>query len=316
MKGLWKGFWDKVKDIRARWEYGVAGLFSDDPVSEEFFGKLEEHLLAGDVGVELTENLLEDLRGYAKREKVPRASDLRAHFAQELRDTLLRVPGMGVPLSFPDTLGVILLVGVNGSGKTTTAAKLAARFRREGRSVFLAAADTFRAAAIDQLRIWGERTGTRVIAQTPGSDAAAVVFDALQAAKAAGGGVIVVDTAGRLHTKHNLMEELAKIHRVVRREVPQEAVETLLVLDAVTGQNGLLQAQTFHASFPLTGFVLTKFDHTARGGILLSLASRLELPVRYVGLGEREEDLEPFDVDSFVEGLLALKPQEGTSGGQ
>ena len=309
MKGLWKGFWDKVKDIRSRWEYGVAGLFSDDPVSEEFFEKLEEHLLAGDVGLELTESLLEDLRSFAKREKVGKASDLKQHFAQEIKDTLQRVPKMGEPLSFDGPLGVILLVGVNGSGKTTTAAKLAASFRKRGETVVLAAADTFRAAAIDQLRIWGERTGTRVIAQSPGSDAAAVVFDALQAVKSVGRGVVVVDTAGRLHTKHNLMEELTKIHRVVRREVDPSCIETLLVLDAVTGQNGLVQAETFHAAFPLTGFVLTKFDHTARGGILLSLASRLALPVRYVGLGEKEEDLDSFDVDSFVEGLLSLKQE-------
>jgi fused signal recognition particle receptor len=195
-------------------------------------------------------------------------------------------------------------VGVNGSGKTTTAGKLASRWTKEGKKVIFAAADTFRAAAIEQLKVWGDRSGVRVIAQQHGSDAAAVAFDALQAAKASGADVLIVDTAGRLHSKHNLMEELGKIHRVLEKEKGDSRMEVLLVLDSVMGQNGLAQAETFNKMLPLTGVVLTKYDNTAKGGIILAIAHSLKIPVRYVGLGEGEDDLRAFDVPEFVKALL------------
>ena len=211
---------------------------------------------------------------------------------------------MGSPLGINSRPAVILMIGVNGSGKTTTAGKLAAQLKNDGKKVLLAAADTFRAAAIEQLKAWGERTGVRVIAQSQDSDPAAVVFDAIMAAKAGNYDVVIADTAGRLHTKSNLMEELAKVYRIVKREIPEGPAEVLIVLDAVTGQNGFLQAETFSKVMPVTGVVLTKFDNTSKGGIVLAIAEKLGMPIRYVGLGEGIDDLELFDPGTFVDTLL------------
>ena len=200
-----------------------------------------------------------------------------------------------------------LLNAPTGSGKTTTAGKLAAQFKKEGKKVLLAAADTFRAAAIEQLKAWGERTDVRVIAQSQDSDPAAVVFDAIMAAKAGSYDVIIADTAGRLHTKSNLMEELAKVYRIVKREIPEGPAEALIVLDAVTGQNGFMQAETFSKVMPVTGVVLTKFDNTSKGGIILAIAEKLRMPIRYVGLGEGVDDLQLFDPKTFIETLLDVE---------
>ncbi len=302
-------FWDKLKDglkgVRNRWSQGIAALFLGGTVSEAFWENLEDLLVSGDVGVELAERLIAELREYAKKGHLSETSQLRDYFLSLLEDRLLSVKGMGEPLALSPRPSLTLLVGVNGSGKTTTAGKLAAQYRRQGHRVLLAAADTYRAAAIDQLKSWGERTGCRVVSQGPGSDAAAVVFDAIQAARSTDADLILADSAGRLHTKHNLMEELRKLRRVIDRELPSEAVEVLLVLDAVMGQNGFRQVEAFHEALGLTGVILAKYDNTAKGGVLLSVVDRLKLPIRYVGLGEGVEDLRLFSPHDFVEELLS-----------
>lgn len=304
--GLWDGIVSKVKNVTNKWSQGVSNLFSDSPLTEEFWEELEEKLLLGDVGIEATESLLADLRQVSVDKRIAHTIELKSAFADLLVARLEEIPGMGAPLNLSSTPSVALLVGVNGSGKTTTAGKLASLFQREGRSVILAAADTYRAAAIEQLKAWGVRAGVRVIASSHGSDSAALVFDAIQAAKAAKANVVLVDTAGRLHTKVNLMDELSKVYRVVSRELEGEPSEALLVLDAAMGQNGFAQASVFGKSVPLTGVILTKFDNTAKGGIALSIAQKLRLPIRYVGLGEGIEDLEPFRPREFIGALLGM----------
>lgn len=304
---LFKSLANKLKNTGNKWTQGISNLFSDEPISDKFWEELEELLILGDVGIDLTENLIQRLRQRAIDQRISRASELRAVFSNLLIEQLQSVPGMGDPLNVSSVPAVILMIGVNGSGKTTTAGKLAAQLKKEGKKVLLAAADTFRAAAIEQLKAWGERTGVRVIAQSQDSDPAAVVFDALMAAKAGGYDVVIADTAGRLHTKSNLMEELAKVYRIVKREVPDGPAEALIVLDAVTGQNGFMQAETFSKVMPVTGVVLTKFDNTSKGGIVLAIAEKLAMPIRYVGLGEGIDDLQLFDPKTFIETLLGTE---------
>ena len=294
-----------LKGVRERWSGGLSRLFSGSVVDEAFWDNLEEILTSGDVGIDLTLRLIDSLKKESAEKRISRPEDLFRLFEDTISSQLLAVPSMGQPLSIAHPRPVIiLLVGVNGSGKTTTAGKLASRWTKEGKKVVFAAADTFRAAAIEQLKVWGDRSGVRVIAQQQGSDAAAVAFDAFQAAKASGADVLIVDTAGRLHSKHNLMEELGKIHRILEKEKGDSRMEVLLVLDSVMGQNGLAQAETFNKLLPLSGVVLTKYDNTAKGGILLAIADSLKIPVRYVGLGEGEEDLRAFDIREFVSALL------------
>ncbi|TDY61774.1 signal recognition particle-docking protein FtsY [Aminivibrio pyruvatiphilus] len=294
-----------LKGVRERWSGGLSRLFSGSVVDEAFWDNLEEILISGDVGIDLTLRLIDSLKKESAEKRISRPEDLFRLFEDTISSQLLAVPSMGQPLSIAHPRPVIiLLVGVNGSGKTTTAGKLASRWTKEGKKVVFAAADTFRAAAIEQLKVWGDRSGVRVIAQQQGSDAAAVAFDAFQAAKASGADVLIVDTAGRLHSKHNLMEELGKIHRILEKEKGDSRMEVLLVLDSVMGQNGLAQAETFNKLLPLSGVVLTKYDNTAKGGILLAIADSLKIPVRYVGLGEGEEDLRAFDIREFVSALL------------
>ena len=305
-------FFDKLRQglegVRKRWSEGLSGLFAGDQLNEVFWEDLEGVLIGGDVGLDLTVRFIDTLRMEAERNYITTPAALFEIFETMLVRELKDVPEMGEPLpSKKGRMTILLLIGVNGSGKTTTAGKLASRWTKEGKKIFFAAADTFRAAAIEQLKVWGDRSGVRVIAQQQGSDAAAVAFDALQAARAAGADVLIVDTAGRLHSKHNLMEELAKIYRVLKKELEDDRLEVLLVLDAVMGQNGLAQAEKFNEVIPLTGIVLTKYDNTAKGGILLAIADRMKIPVRYVGLGEGEEDLRPFDPQEFVRALLGEK---------
>ncbi len=265
-----------------------------------FYDDVEETLLQADLGVQTTDAVLARLKDQARMGA--RAPDAAR---QALREILMASLGSGAPLALAPPPAVVMLLGVNGSGKTTTVGKLAHRLRGEGRKVLLAAGDTFRAAAADQLQVWATRAGADLIRHREGADPAAVAYDAAQAARARHADVLIVDTAGRLHTKTNLMEELKKIDRVVRRELPGSPVEALLVLDATTGQNGIAQAREFQAALPVTGVVLTKLDGTARGGVVVAITQELGLPVKLVGLGERIEDLQPFDPAAFIDGLLA-----------
>jgi fused signal recognition particle receptor len=305
--GIFDGFISKIKNVTNKWSQGVSNLFSDAPVNDAFWEELEERLVMGDVGVETAEALIAELKQISVDTRIAHTGELKSAFAGLLVRTLEEIPGMGAQLDLKGSPSAILLVGVNGSGKTTTAGKLASAFLREGRSVILAAADTYRAAAIEQLKAWGERAGVRVVASSHGSDSAAVVFDAIQAAKASGADVVIADTAGRLHTKSNLMEELAKVRRVAGKELPSGSLESLLVLDSVMGQNGFAQAEAFNRAVGLTGIILTKFENTAKGGIVVSIARKLRLPIKYVGLGEGIGDLEPFSPKAFVSALLDME---------
>lgn len=301
---LFRNFAEKLKTVGNRWTQSVSSIFSDDPVTDDFWDELEENLILGDVGVDTAEELINDLKKIMVDRRITTRRELKSVFAELLISRLEAVPGMGRPLSVSAKPSVIIMIGVNGSGKTTTSGKFAAQLKADGKNVIMAAADTFRAAAIDQLKAWGERAGVRVIAQAPESDPAAVVYDSIMAAKASGADVIIADTAGRLHTKSNLMDELAKIMRVIKREIPEGPAEALIVLDAVTGQNGFIQAETFARVMPLSGVVLTKFDNTSKGGIVIAIAEKLKMPVRYVGMGEGIDDLQLFEPRAFVEALL------------
>ncbi|ROR34239.1 signal recognition particle-docking protein FtsY [Inmirania thermothiophila] len=278
---------------------GLAALLRGRGVDEEVLEEIEARLLLADVGVTATTELVDALR-----RSRPRSGD---EVVAVLRERMLEILApCARPLEIPDEAHpfTILTVGVNGVGKTTTIGKLARRLRDEGLGVLLAAGDTFRAAAVEQLQAWGERNGVPVVAQGTGADAASVIHDAMTAAKARGIDVVVADTAGRLHTKHNLMEELRKIRRVMARLDPGAPHEVLLVLDATTGQNALAQARRFHDAVGVTGIALTKLDGTARGGIVLAIARELALPIRFIGIGEGAEDLRPFDAEAFVDAIL------------
>ncbi len=280
----------------------LAAVFEPDrPIDEALYEELEEVLIAADLGAGLAADFTNRAREEVMFGTVTRAEQLRPLFRRFLADTL--APAVQ-PLDLEHRPAVILMLGVNGSGKTTTCAKLAAMVQGSGKSVLLAAADTFRAAAIEQLETWGARIGVEVIHQAAGSDPAAVVFDAVKAATARSVDALIVDTAGRLHTKSNLMSELIKLRRVIERQLPGAPHESLLVLDAPTGQNGLAQARQFHEAVPLTGVVLTKLDGTAKGGIVVRIVRELALPIKFVGVGERAEDLQPFDPAAFVDALV------------
>ncbi len=285
----------------------LTALFEKADFDETIWDELEEILIGADAGLETTTAILDRVRQRVKKEGVKQSVRVREILREELIATL-REPGETVPAwSRPDAPSplVILVVGVNGAGKTTTIAKMAHAFKRDGATVILGAADTFRAAATDQLKVWGERVGVRVVAHQPGADPGAVAFDTLAAAESSRADVVIIDTAGRLHTKSNLMEELKKIDRVIKRKDPSAPHETLLVLDATTGQNGLQQARTFTGAVGVTGIVLAKLDGTAKGGIAFAIAHELGIPVRFIGTGERMEDLAPFDPVEFVDSLLA-----------
>ncbi|HEY8869204.1 MAG TPA: signal recognition particle-docking protein FtsY [Candidatus Limnocylindrales bacterium] len=275
---------------------GLFGAPADGPTWEE----VEESLIGGDVGPILAMEIVER----ARRRRA--AGDTEAAVRAELAATLAARDSEWQPQRPPrGGPAVVLVVGVNGTGKTTTIGKLASRYMTEGRSVLLAAADTFRAAAIDQLRVWADRSHVPMVAHAPGADPGAVVFDALDAAIARGIDLVIIDTAGRLHTKSNLMDELAKIRRIIDKRIPGATPETLFVLDATTGQNGLAQARAFHEAVGLTGIVLTKLDSTAKGGIVFAIEHALDVPVRFVGVGEGVDDLLPFEPEAFVAALFA-----------
>jgi fused signal recognition particle receptor len=271
-------------------------------IDADLLEELEATLLAADIGVRTTEEILERIRQRVERHQLADAAELRSLIREQLLEIL--AASERAPARVKEPPAVVLLVGVNGSGKTTTIGKLANRFKNEQRSVLLCAADTFRAAAIEQLEVWGQRTGIQVIRQGPGSDPSAVLFDAVQAAKSRKVDYVLVDTAGRLQTKENLMLELQKMSRTASKVIPGAPHEVLLVLDATTGQNGLEQARKFTETSGVTGIVLTKLDGTAKGGIVVAIARELNLPIRYVGVGEKVEDLLPFDAEKFIQSLF------------
>jgi len=271
-------------------------------IDADLLDELESTLISADIGVRTTEEILERIRQRVERHQVADAAELKGLIREQLLEIL--AASERAPARVAEPPAVVLVVGVNGSGKTTTVGKLAQRFKNEQRSVLLCAADTFRAAAIEQLEIWGQRTGIPVVRQGPGSDPSAVLFDAVQAARARKIDYVLVDTAGRLQTKENLMLELQKMSRTARKVIPGAPHEVLLVLDATTGQNGLEQARKFTESSGVTGIVLAKLDGTAKGGIVVAIARELNLPIRYVGVGEKVEDLLPFDAEKFIESLF------------
>ena len=289
------GFFDKLKKI-------TTNLFSTFTEADEaFFEELEETLILADLGVETATEAVERLRERVRKEKLQDQESVRA----ALRQVLVELLDVGTTeLNVSTTPSVFLFIGVNGVGKTTSIGKVARLLKLGGKRVLLCAADTFRAAAADQLEIWAERAGCEIVRQHEGADPGAVLFDALQAAKARGVDVVLCDTAGRLHNKQNLMAELAKLSKIIDRECPGAARETLLVLDATTGQNGLIQARTFKETAGLTGIVLTKLDGTAKGGIAVAIARELGVPVKLAGVGEGIDDLKPFDAEAYAEAII------------
>ncbi|GAB6935806.1 signal recognition particle-docking protein FtsY [Calditerricola yamamurae] len=306
----------KTREVLAE---NVEALFRrTKAIDEEFFEELEEILIAADVGVKTALALVDELREAAAEQKMRDAAELKPLLVEKLVALMDEGQERAALNLNPEGLTVILFVGVNGVGKTTTIGKLAHRLKQEGKTVILAAGDTFRAGAIEQLEAWGRRVGADVIRHQAGADPAAVIYDAIQAAKSRGADVLLCDTAGRLQNKANLMEELKKIARVIAREVPGAPHETLLVVDATTGQNALSQAKAFGEAAKVTGIVLTKLDGTAKGGIVLAIRRELGVPVKFVGLGEKPDDLVPFDAEQFVAGLFAgwlEQPDEARSGG-
>jgi fused signal recognition particle receptor len=301
---LFSGLTDRLRETlgktREAFTEQLDRVFKGHDLGPATLDELEEILLRADLGVETTERFIEAVRDQAMRGRLT-DGDARRALATHLREAL---KGAEAPLALDARPAVLLVLGVNGSGKTTTCGKLAAQLRGAGRQVLLAAGDTFRAAAIEQLERWGERVGAPVIKQGPGADPSAVAFDAVKAAQARDADVLIIDTAGRLHTKTNLMAELTKIKRVIGRQYAGAPHETLLVLDATTGQNGIAQARLFHEAVGLTGLILTKLDGTAKGGIVVRISRELGLPIKLVGTGERPDDLAAFDPDTFVTALV------------
>jgi len=299
--GLFEKIGAGLKKTRTKLMDSVNGMLSSfKRIDDDLFDELEEILIMSDCGAATAGRLCADLKKRVKEQKITDPTAIRG-LLQEATADMLRG---GQELQLTTTPSVILVIGVNGVGKTTTIGKLAARFKAEGKKVVLGAADTFRAAAIDQLEIWAQRADVDIIKHSEGSDPAAVVFDSLSAAKARKADVVICDTAGRLHNKKNLMDELAKIRRVISRELPDADCETLLVLDATTGQNAVNQAREFKNAADITGIVLTKLDGTARGGVVLAIREDLNVPVKFVGVGEGIDDLQPFDPDTFAAGLF------------
>ena len=304
------GFFDRLKkgltktreNLTNKIEKLVIGYAAID---DELLDELEETLIMADVGIETTERLMTAVRKGIKKKEINSPDDLRPFLQKEI--TAILSEGENETHVAEEGPTVLLVIGVNGAGKTTTIGKLAAYYKGEGKKVLLAAADTFRAAAIDQLESWGEHTGVPVIKHEEGSDPAAVAFDAVKAAKARDVDVLIIDTAGRLQTKSNLMQELEKINRVIGREIKGAPHETLLVLDATTGQNAVSQAELFTKAAPITGVVLTKLDGTATGGVVIGIKSRLKIPVKWIGVGESVEDLRPFDAEEFARALFGIE---------
>lgn len=298
-------FFEKLKRGLQKTKNAIFKPFSDlfkslRKVDEDLMEELEEILICADVGAYTTEMILDSLREEIKENKIKDSDDVKT----ALKEIMLEMIGESGEIPFNDEMTVILIIGVNGVGKTTTIGKIAASLKKDKKKVVVAAADTFRAAAIDQLNVWTDRAGVDLIKHTEGSDPAAVVFDAINAAKKRNADALIIDTAGRLHNKKNLMNELAKIDRVISRELPNANRETLLVLDSTTGQNAVNQAKEFKNAANITGLVLTKLDGTAKGGIVFSIKNELNIPVKYIGVGEQIDDMEKFDANDFINALF------------
>ena len=298
-------FFDKLKKGLEKTKNAIIKPFSNlfkmlRSVDEDLLEELEEILVCADVGAVTTDEILTSLREQIKENKIKDSKEVKT----ALKDIMLEMIGEGGEITFSKEMTVILVIGVNGVGKTTSIGKISASLKRQGKKVVVAAADTFRAAAIDQLAVWTDRAGVQLIKHTEGSDPAAVVFDAINAAKKRNADVLIVDTAGRLHNKKNLMNELAKIDRVITRELPNSIRETLLVLDSTTGQNAVNQAKEFKNAADITGIVLTKLDGTAKGGIVFSIKKELNIPVKFIGVGEKIDDMEKFDAKEFIDALF------------
>ena len=304
------GLFDKFrKGLKKTRNEGITAQMDEviesyEEITDELFDELEEVLIMGDVGMPTAERVIGDLKAKIANDKITDVREVR----ETMKDIVAGVVWGGSYLKIRTKPSVILIIGVNGVGKTTTIGKLALRLKNMGRSVILGAADTFRAAAIEQLQVWADRAQVPLIKHAEGSDPAAVVYDTIQAGKARGSDVIIIDTAGRLHNKKNLMDELNKISRVIDRELPDASRETLLVLDATTGQNAVNQAKDFKEAAGITGIILTKLDGTARGGVVLAINNELDVPVKFVGVGEQIDDLQPFDADAFASALFDIKP--------
>lgn len=303
--GIFSKFRKGLKKTR---DEGITAQMDDvmesyEKITDELFDELEEILIMGDVGMATSERVIRDLKAKIENDKITDVKQVR----ETMKDIVSGVVWGGSYLSLRTKPSVILVIGVNGVGKTTTIGKLALRLKNQGRKVILGAADTFRAAAIEQLQVWADRAEVDLIKHTEGSDPASVVFDTIAAGKARNSDVIIIDTAGRLHNKKNLMDELNKISRVIERELPDATKEVLLVLDATTGQNAVNQAKDFKEAAGITGIVLTKLDGTARGGVVLAINNELDVPVKFVGVGEQIDDLQPFDADAFAAALFDTK---------
>ena len=299
------GFFDKLKQGLFKTKSAIVGkidalIKNFVKVDEDLFDELEELLISADIGVNTTEEILDELRDTVKDKRIKEPEQVK----NELFDILRGMIGEHEPLNLSTKPSVILVIGVNGVGKTTSIGKIASDLKHKGKKVVVAAADTFRAAAAEQLSVWCDRAGVDIVKQGAGADPAAVVFDAINAVKSRGADVLIIDTAGRLHNKKNLMDELAKIDRVIGRELPDAAKETLLVLDATTGQNAVYQAKEFKEASRITGLVLTKLDGTAKGGIIISIRRELGIPVKFIGVGEQIDDMKPFDAKEFASALF------------
>lgn len=304
------GLFDKFrKGLKKTRNEGITAQMDEviesyEEITDELFDELEEILIMGDVGMPTAEKVISSLKEKIENDKITNVSEVR----ETMKDIVAGIVWGGSYLKIRTRPSIILVIGVNGVGKTTTIGKLALRLKNMGRSVVLGAADTFRAAAIEQLEVWARRADVPMIKHAEGSDPAAVVFDTIQSAKAKNADVIIIDTAGRLHNKKNLMDELNKISRVIDRELPDASRETLLVLDATTGQNAVNQAKDFKDAAGITGIILTKLDGTARGGVVLAINNELDVPVKFVGVGEQIDDLQPFDAEAFASAMFDLKP--------
>lgn len=299
------GFFDKLKEGLMKTKNAVFGQVNEviknfRKVDESLLEELEEIMICADMGTNTTEKVIEELRDRIKTENIKNADDVKT----ALCDILVKQIGEGEELNLSTTPSVILVIGVNGVGKTTSIGKIANNLRKEGKKVIVAAADTFRAAAIDQLEVWCDRAGVELIRQNEGADPASVVYDAIAAANKQRADVLIIDTAGRLHNKSNLMNELAKINRIITRELPDAARETLLVLDSTTGQNAVIQAKKFKETADITGLILTKLDGTAKGGAVFSIKDEIDIPVKFIGVGEKIDDMQPFDAKMFVDALM------------